>query len=1031
MSINNKRSYTEYTVTQPTTDFAIGFDDFDEGGKDNILVTLNGVLVESLGYAAIRKNESTVTITPAITEGTVRLTRETDIDEPFHKFTAGALFSAKSMDENFQQVRHSQQEVRDGFVFLEYNTNGIVQASKEATAQAKVATVEATASAVRAESAADTAVQAVGSLQGVVNAATTATTNANTATATANTAASQATATTTSAQNAALAANTAKQEATTAAANANAATVDTLAATGRAIEAADVVADLVVGKVRAQDVSTVDGSTQDVKNTEFRNELDALPFEGGVLADTFVTVTANGLETIARTQRSKNSDSTSLLDFHIGGNDYTNAFTKAITHLNNKGGGTLNVPDGIYPVTVDKIVLRNNIEIVGSKNTVIKALPYSVGGFSILHLEQVSNISLKNLTIDGSRLSRIVPNSGGKYYKDYNSKTEYSVGDYTTLHWLGVKILTVGSYQRIQYTEFLTKFQTKKVGDTFTHGGMIFEVVEAGVGEWGNAIGIRSCKNIHLENLILKNCWGDGLEVSRTLDWVSDILYDTPYLKYCENITAKNIEIYNCRRQGMSLLSLKNSTFEKITIHGISGTAPECAIDFEPDHVNDKLSNIVIRDLVTYDNAGSGVIFALQGFYNVDFEQTKERLIQSEAKINNHPNYLDKAVLDCIKEGLDDNKISVTLDNWQNLNGVACNIDGAMSGRPRGFVRIINSHLIAEGGDKIDGYNLGAVYCSNISRNHPKILIEDSTLQGNTLNQRAMVYSNEMTQLDVPAGGYYLKNIKIILNKEIVDDALICIRNTTKKTQDFADIVIDNCYQYPKDTKFLVDLGGSKNTLILPNNVVIRNITQDLIYTCSNLSTNLDSINISPLKINRANNELLFVNIFLTYFALGVGTRITFKNDLCDIGSDKFLMFRTNNQIAGIEWSSNAAYSKEILIAPQGELVLEVLAHNRARVVRIDNTSLDATKSKDYYSTDGIWKDVTINNLGAGEISSIAFVLHAGADWSDTKVSFKGVLPKTLQYDVTSSGGGAYLLEIKNVSTTAVTYNGKVKVTTI
>lgn len=139
MSINNKRSYTEYTVTQPTTDFAIGFDDFDEGSKDVILVTLNGVPVESLGYAAIRKNENTVTITPAITEGVVRLTRETDIDEPFHKFTAGALFSAKSMDENFQQVRHSQQEVRDGFVFLENNTSGVVEAARTATARANAA----------------------------------------------------------------------------------------------------------------------------------------------------------------------------------------------------------------------------------------------------------------------------------------------------------------------------------------------------------------------------------------------------------------------------------------------------------------------------------------------------------------------------------------------------------------------------------------------------------------------------------------------------------------------------------------------------------------------------------------------------------------------------------------------------------------------------------------------------------------------------------------------------------------------------
>lgn len=287
MSINNKRSYTEYTVTQPTTDFAIGFDDFDEGGKDNILVTLNGVLVESLGYAAIRKNESTVSITPAITEGTVRLTRETDIDEPFHKFTAGALFSAKSMDENFQQVRHSQQEVRDGFVFLEYNTNGIVQASKEATAQAKAATVEATASAVRAETAADTAVQAVGSLQGVVDAATTATSKANTATATATTAASQATAATTSAQNAAQAANTAKQEAAAAAANANAATVDSLAATGRANDAADVVADLVVGKVRAQDVSTADSSTQAEVNKKTVYEYDTV---ATMLADTFISI---------------------------------------------------------------------------------------------------------------------------------------------------------------------------------------------------------------------------------------------------------------------------------------------------------------------------------------------------------------------------------------------------------------------------------------------------------------------------------------------------------------------------------------------------------------------------------------------------------------------------------------------------------------------------------------------------------------------------------------------------------------------
>ena len=138
-SINTERSYTEYTVTEPTTEFAIGFEDYMDEDKDTILVTHNGILVESLGYAVLRKNKQTVTITPAITEGTVRLTRETDIDEPFHKFTAGALFSAKSVDQNFEQIRHSQQEVRDGFVFLEDNTNGVVSAAEAATDRANAA----------------------------------------------------------------------------------------------------------------------------------------------------------------------------------------------------------------------------------------------------------------------------------------------------------------------------------------------------------------------------------------------------------------------------------------------------------------------------------------------------------------------------------------------------------------------------------------------------------------------------------------------------------------------------------------------------------------------------------------------------------------------------------------------------------------------------------------------------------------------------------------------------------------------------
>lgn len=146
-SINTERSYTEYEVTEPTTDFAIGFDNYSGEDKDAIHITLDGVNLDDLDYTVVRKNAQTIEVTPAIESGVLRLQRETAIDQAFHKFTAGALFSPKSMDENFAQVRHSQQEVNDGFTFLAKNTNGVVAAADAATARANAA-AEATEAAI-------------------------------------------------------------------------------------------------------------------------------------------------------------------------------------------------------------------------------------------------------------------------------------------------------------------------------------------------------------------------------------------------------------------------------------------------------------------------------------------------------------------------------------------------------------------------------------------------------------------------------------------------------------------------------------------------------------------------------------------------------------------------------------------------------------------------------------------------------------------------------------------------------------------
>lgn len=109
--INEKRAFTEYKVDTPTTDFPIGFEFNEE--LNNIHVRLNGIPVQDLGFTISVINSFTVRLDPAVERGTIRLSRETDIDENLYKFTAGAIFEARTMDEDFEQIRDAQQELRD------------------------------------------------------------------------------------------------------------------------------------------------------------------------------------------------------------------------------------------------------------------------------------------------------------------------------------------------------------------------------------------------------------------------------------------------------------------------------------------------------------------------------------------------------------------------------------------------------------------------------------------------------------------------------------------------------------------------------------------------------------------------------------------------------------------------------------------------------------------------------------------------------------------------------------------------------
>lgn len=114
MSINEELSFTEYTLTEDTTDFIISFDRIG-GSTDEVSILVNNTPIEDLvGYTVLQVNFSTWRVDPALPAGTVvRLARTTNLDEMVYVFTAGAKFVAKNVDSNFKQIQHSQQEIRD------------------------------------------------------------------------------------------------------------------------------------------------------------------------------------------------------------------------------------------------------------------------------------------------------------------------------------------------------------------------------------------------------------------------------------------------------------------------------------------------------------------------------------------------------------------------------------------------------------------------------------------------------------------------------------------------------------------------------------------------------------------------------------------------------------------------------------------------------------------------------------------------------------------------------------------------------
>jgi polygalacturonase len=120
-------------------------------------------------------------------------------------------------------------------------------------------------------------------------------------------------------------------------------------------------------------------------------------------------------------------------------------------------------------------------------------------------------------------------------------------------------------------------------------------------GGGGMGISITGATTVKITSPVTKNCWGDGIYIANSYHSTKTI---------CSGITVLNHLADGCRRQGVSIISGRNITFENPIWQNIAGTLPSAGLDFEPNSNADVLENIKIIN-PTSKNCHFGILIYL------------------------------------------------------------------------------------------------------------------------------------------------------------------------------------------------------------------------------------------------------------------------------------------------------------------------------------------------------------------------------------------------------------------------------------
>lgn len=237
-------------------------------------------------------------------------------------------------------------------------------------------------------------------------------------------------------------------------------------------------------------------------------------------------------------------------------------------------------------------IIANNAFIIGCKNEIFDSIKvagqWNVKYISTDMFKDITSLnSLQNVfALASEKVNNVITVAEGNYEvaASHNGNTILSVPSNTEVIINGTITMIPNDYTNyyivgLKGENIQLHGKGEIVGDKHTHIGT--------KGEWGMGVNLANCKNVDIYDLTIRDCWGDCIYIGTK----------------STNVRINNCTLDHGRRQGISITSAGTVLIENCVISNVGGTAPEYAIDVEPNK-NDTVDSVIIRNVKSIDCKG-------------------------------------------------------------------------------------------------------------------------------------------------------------------------------------------------------------------------------------------------------------------------------------------------------------------------------------------------------------------------------------------------------------------------------------------